>query len=112
MLNINICIPIHNTFSYMLSGANAYSTYLESLQNKEETKIDNPKIIDIFAQYIMINETNESYCLLEKMIEQNMFDSKITKKSLLNKNLKEQFIIYLMMNLLKTLKNFQRMIET
>ena len=78
--NFVICMLVHAAFSSRSGEANMYFTYLKLLQNKEEeANINNSKIIEIFCQYLSKNKTQESYYLLEKMIEQNLIYSSITK---------------------------------
>ena len=47
--------------------------------NKGRKNIDNPKIIDIFCRFLSESETQESYYLLEKIINLNLVDFSITK---------------------------------
>ena len=56
--NVIIYNLVYNTFASRMGEANIYLAYLKSLQNKEEeSNINNPKIIDIFGQYLSKNET-------------------------------------------------------
>ena len=81
--NVVICRLITVAFASQRKNANIYLDYLKSVQSKEEeANINTPKIIEIFVQYLLRNETQESYYLLEKMIEQNLIDSSITKNIL------------------------------
>ena len=78
--NVAICMLVYTAFASQREDANKYLFYLKSLQSKEEkANVDNTKIVEIFAQYLSRNETQESYFLLEKMIEQNLIESSITK---------------------------------
>ena len=117
--NIVICMLVHTAFSSRSGEGNMYITYLRTLQNKEEeANINNPKIIDIFGQYLLRNQTQESYYLLEKMVQQNLFNSNITKNIQRNilhttkqlKKAKKGLMIHFVMDFLETLTNYQRII--
>ena len=85
------CLILSFACSFTVSRrgeANVYLSYLKSLQNKEEeANIANPKINDLFDQYLFRNKTQESYYLLEKMkIGQNLIynNIKILKENSIN----------------------------
>ena len=67
--NLAICMLVHAAFSSKMGRFGTYLSYLKSIQAKEEEiNIDNPKIIDIFGQFLTAFRTKESHYLLEKMI--------------------------------------------
>ena len=78
--NFAICMLVYSAFSSLKGEFHTYLSYMKSIQTKEEeTNIDNPKIINIFCEFLSKSKTQESYNLLEKMINLNLVDSNITK---------------------------------
>ena len=77
--NFVICKLVQAAFSSQRGEFDKYLIYLKSIQTKEEETNINPKIIDIFCRLLSESKTQESYYLLEKMINLNFVDSSITK---------------------------------
>ena len=74
-----ICMLIYSVFSFRSENVKAYLAYLKKIQMKEKEEcIDAPKIIDIFCEYLLQDQPQRFYYLLESMIEDNLIDSSIT----------------------------------
>ena len=117
--NLIISMLLYATFSCRRVDANTYMTYLKLFQNKKEEGNIDIKIIEIFVQYLSRIRTQESYYLLENMIEQNLIDSNIiknihTKYFAHHKTIEEGKKIFLKIHfvnhLSKTLRNYQKMV--
>ena len=80
--NLVVCRLVYSYFTSHYQNANICFSYLKMLEEKEEEKINHPdfsNIIEIFAHFLISLETQESYYLLEKLIEQKFIEAKIVK---------------------------------
>ena len=82
--NLVVCRLVYSCFVSHFQNANIYFSYLKFLEEKEEAKINNPKVnnvIEVFAEFLISLGTQESNYLLENLIEQNFIKSGIVKNN-------------------------------
>ena len=80
--NLIICRLVFSAFISQRKEATLYFEFLKAIQMNEEISktICNDSIIEIFSQFLLKLNRQESYYLLEKMIEQELIDPSSIQK--------------------------------